>query len=217
MAELEAPAAHAEFQYASPEHQKGTAVAGMWLFLASEVLFFGGLIFVWLVNQHVHPEGYRRGAEHANLLIGSINTLVLTTSSLTYTWGVQQARAGRDRRVWQACLVTAALGIVFLALKLQEWHLDIIDGLAPGTGFGFRGPDWGGMALFWSFYWAGTWLHGVHITIGIALVLWIGWRARRGDFSRSYSTPVEVTGLYWSFVDIVWLTLYPLIYVVGRT
>ncbi len=150
-------------------------------------------------------------------LIGSVNTLVLVTSSFAYTWGVQQARAGRFRAVWLACLVTAGLGAVFLGLKIQEWHLDILDGLLPGTGFRPRGPDWGGMALFWAFYWAATALHGVHITIGIALVLWIGWRARRGDFTRHYTTPVEVTGLYWSFVDIVWLTLYPLIYVVGRT
>lgn len=217
MPDPKAPAAHAEFQYTSPEHQADTAVAGMWLFLASEVLFFGGLIFVWLVNQWGHPEGYRRAAEHANLLIGSVNTLILVTSSFAYTWGVGEARAGRFRGVWRACLVTAALGALFLALKIQEWHLDVLDGLVPGTGFRDRGADWGGMALFWNFYWAATTLHGVHITVGIALVLWIGWRARRGDFARGHTTPVEVAGLYWSFVDVVWLTLYPLIYVVGRT
>jgi cytochrome c oxidase subunit 3 len=216
MPELRAPAAHAEFQYASPDHQASTAVAGMWLFLASEILFFGGLIYVWLVNQWGHPEGFRRGAEHANLLIGSVNTLVLATSSCVYAWGVREARQGHGQRTWFACLATAALGLVFIALKVQEWHLDILDGLLPGTGFRFRGPDWGGMALFQSFYWAGTGLHIVHLTIGVGLVLWIGWRARRGDFTRRYTTPVEVTGLYWSFVDTVWMALYPLIYVVGR-
>lgn len=217
MPELRGPAAHAEFQYASPAHQADTAVAGMWLFLASEMLFFGGLVYVWLVNRWGHPEGYRRAAEHANLLIGSVNTLVLVSSSFVYAWGLREARAGRGRRVWVACLVTAGLGVAFLALKLQEWHLDILDGLLPGTGFRPRGPDWGGMALFWNFYWVATVLHGFHMLAGVGLVLWIGWRARQGAFPRGRTTPVEVTGLYWSFVDTVWLTLYPLIYVVGRT
>jgi cytochrome c oxidase subunit 3 len=216
MPELKAPDAGAEFQYASPEHQADTAVAGMWLFLATEVLFFGGLVYVWLVNQWGHPEGYRRGAEHANLLIGSVNTFLLITSSFTYAWALGEARAGRSRRVWLASLLTAALGIAFILLKVQEWHLDLLDGLFPGTAFRYRGPDWGGMALFYSFYWLGTGLHGVHISVGVVLVLWMGWRARRGDFPPSHVTPIEVTGLYWSFVDMVWLVLYPLIYVVGR-
>ena len=217
MPELKAPAAGAEFQYASAEHQADTAIAGMWLFLASEVLFFGGLVWVWLVNQWGHPEGYRRGAEHANLLIGSVNTLLLLTSSLVYAWALREARAGRSRRVWLASLVTAGLGLAFLLLKLQEWHLDLNDGLFPGTLFRYRGPDWGGMALFYSFYWVATGLHGVHISVGVLLVLWIGWRARRGEFPPSHVTPIEVAGLYWSFVDMVWLVLYPLIYVIGRT
>lgn len=216
MPELKAPAADAEFQYSSPEHQADTAIAGMWLFIADETLFFGGLIYVWLVNQWGHPEGYRRAAEHANFLIGSINTFVLVTASFAYAWALREVRAGRARRGWPALLVTAALGVVFILLKIQEWNLDLHDGLFPGTAFRYRGPDWGGMALFYSFYWLGTGLHGIHITVGVLLVLWMAWRVRRGDFSPSYTTPVEVVGLYWSFVDIVWLTLYPLIYVVGR-
>lgn len=218
MPKLEAPAAHAEFQYSSPEHQADTAVAGMWLFFASEVLFFGGLIYVWLVNWWGHPTGYRRGAEHANLLIGSVNTLLLVTSSLVFSWGLGEARAGRGRRIWTASLITAALGLAFLLLKMQEWHLDILDGLLPGQyTFRLRGPDWGGAELFYSFYWAATLLHALHMSVGIGLVLWIGWRARRGDFPRGRTMPVEVVGLYWSFVDTVWIVLYALIYVIGRT
>ena len=216
MPELKAPATHAEFQYSSPEHQAKAAIAGMWLFIADETLFFGGLIYVWLVNQWGHPTAYRRAAEHANLLIGSINTLALLTASLAYTWGLGEVRAGRGRRGYFGFLVTAALGALFVLLKLQEWRLDLEDGLGPGSAFSVRGPDWGGMALFYNFYWAATALHGIHITVGIGLVLWIALGVRRGRYPRSYTTPVEVVGLYWSFVDIVWLVLYPLIYVVGR-
>jgi cytochrome c oxidase subunit III len=216
MPELKAPTAGAEFQYSSPEHQASTAVAGMWLFIADETLFFGGLLYVWLVNQWGHPEGYRRAAEAANLFIGSINTAVLITASLTYTWGLAQVRAGRGRRGWPAFVATAALGALFLALKLQEWHLDLGDGLYPGAAFRPRGADWGGMALFYNFYWIATGLHGIHITVGIGLVLWIAWRVRRGAYPADHTTPVEVVGLDWSFVDVVWLVLYPLIYVVGR-
>ena len=216
MPELKAPATSAEFQYSSPEHQATTAVAGMWLFIADETLFFGGLLYVWLVNQWGHPDGYRRAAEHANLLIGSINTFILITASLSYTWGLGEVRAGRGRRGWPAFIATAVLGVLFVVLKVQEWRLDLDDGLYPGTAFRPRGPDWGGMALFYNFYWIATGLHGIHITVGIALVLWIAWRVRRGAYPKGRTTPVEVVGLYWSFVDVVWLVLYPLIYVVGR-
>ena len=216
MAELAAPAAHAEFQYSSPEHQADTAIAGMWLFLASEMLFFGGLVLVWLLLHRGHPAGFAMAAAHANLLIGSVNTALLLTASAAYALGVLGARRDRVEWVVPACLVTAALGVLFLGLKGLEWKLDLDEGLFPGAGFGLHGPDQGGAELFYSFYWVATVLHGVHMLIGVALVAWIAWRARRGEFFRSYNTPVEAVGLYWSFVDLAWIAMYSLIYVAGR-
>ena len=216
MAELAAPAAHAEFQYSSAEHQADTAIAGMWLFLASEMLFFGGLVLVWLLLHRSHPAGFAIAAAHANLLIGSINTALLLTASFAYALGVLAARRGRVERIVPACLVAAALGVLFLGLKGLEWKLDLDEGLFPGAGFGLHGPDRGGAELFYSFYWVATALHGFHMVIGVALVSWIAWRARRREFSRSYNTPVEVVGLYWSFVDLAWIAMYTLIYVAGR-
>ena len=216
MAELAAPAAHAEFQYSSPEHQADTATAGMWLFLASEMLFFGGLVLVWLLLHRGHPAGFAMAAEHANLLIGSINTVLLLAASAVYAAGLLGARQGQVERVVPACLVTAALGVLFLGLKGLEWKLDLDEGLFPGAGFGLHGPDQGGAELFYSFYWVATALHGVHMLIGVALVAWIAWRAHRREFSRGYNTPVEVVGLYWSFVDLAWIAMYSLIYVAGR-
>jgi len=216
MAELAAPAAHAEFQYSSAEHQADTAIAGLWLFLASEMLFFGGLVLVWLLLHRSHPAGFAMAAAHANLLIGSINTVLLITASAVYAVGLLSARQGRVERIVPACLITAGLGVLFLGLKGLEWKLDLDEGLFPGAGFGLHGPDQGGAELFYSFYWVATVLHGVHMLIGVALVGWIAWRAWRREFSRSYSTPIEAVGLYWSFVDLAWIAMYALIYVAGR-
>ena len=216
MAELAAPAAEAEFQYSSPEHQASTAIAGMWLFLASEMLFFGGLVLVWLLLHRGHPTGFALATEHANLLIGSINTAVLVTASAAYAYGLHGVREGRAERVVPACLVTMGLGVAFLALKLLEWVLDLREGLFPGPGFGLHGEDAGGAELFYCFYWVATSLHGAHMLIGVGLVGWIAWRAHRGEFSPGYATPVEAVGLYWSFVDLIWIVMYALIYVAGR-
>lgn len=204
------------FQYASPTHMADTALAGMWLFLASETLFFGGLVFVWGAIGHVHRAGVALAVGHTNLVIGTANTVILLTSSAALTVGVLRARDGRNRVVLWACAATAGLGLLFLVLKGVEWALDIHEGLFPGPAFALGGPDAGGARLFYSFYFAATALHGVHMLIGLGLVAWIARRAHRREFSRAYSTPVEAVGLYWSFVDLVWLVLYPLIYLVNR-
>ncbi len=206
------PEAHMHFQYSSAEHQAESAMSGMWLFLAQEILFFGALVFVWVYCCYQHPAGFRLATQHANLLIGSINTAVLLTSSFTFTAGLLAIERGEPRRLIQACFATIGLGVVFLLLKGVEWFKDVGDGLVPGAHFSLTGPDSGGAQIFYVFYYVATVLHALHMIIGIGLVLWIAWRARRGDFSRAWSTPVEVVGLYWSFVDVVWLTLYPLIY-----
>ena len=205
------------FQYASPAHEADTAVAGMWLFLASEALFFGGLFFVWLVLRVRQPGGVTLGVEHTNLAIGTANTAILLTSSLAFSVGLQHARAGRNRATAWAALVTAGLGLAFLALKGLEWYLDLREGLFPGEGFKLTGESAPGAHMFFDLYWVATGLHGVHMLVGVALVLWIARRAWRGNFSRAFTTSVEVTGLYWSFVDVVWLILYALIYVAARS
>ncbi len=210
------PDAHATFQYSDAAHQAETALSGMWLFLAQEILFFGALLFAWVYCQGQHPAGFHVATRHANLLIGSVNTAVLLTSSFSYAAGSRFMETGDTRRLVQACLATAALGVAFLLLKGIEWHEDFAEGLVPGAGFALTGPDSGGAQIFYSFYYVATVVHALHMVIGIALLLWIVRRARRGDFTREWNTPVEVVGLYWSFVDIVWLTLYPLIYLAAR-
>jgi cytochrome c oxidase subunit 3 len=207
-----------DFQYASARHQSQTAVAGMWLFLATEVLFFGGLILSWIYSRHWNQAGFDAGSGETELWIGTLNTGLLVTSSFTYAAGLAFIRAGDTRRLIQCLSVTLALGLAFLALKFGlEWSDDFANHLFPAsTEFKITGPEQGGARLFFIFYFISTALHGVHMMVGVTLVIWIILRARRGAFTPAYYTPVHVVGLYWSFMDIVWLTLYPLIYLIGR-
>jgi cytochrome c oxidase subunit 3 len=208
-----------DFQYATADYQADTAIAGMWLFLATEVLFFGALILCWIYSRHWNAAGFDAGAQRTALWAGTLNTAILLSSSLTYAVGIVHARAGDTRWLIRCCGITLALGLAFLALKFGvEWHDDFVQHLFPDDpAFAIRGLNAGGARLFYVFYFVSTGLHGLHMLIGVALLLWIMRRANRGDFSPGYHTPVLAVGLYWSFVDIVWITLYPLIYLVGRS
>lgn len=207
-----------DFQYPSAEHQAQTAVAGMWLFLATEVLLFGGLFLCWIYSRHWNPLGFDAGARQSVLWIGTLNTAILISSSLTFAMGVAFIRAGSARGLTRCLDATLLLGAAFLALKFGlEWHQDFRNHLFPTDAhFKIIGPEAGGARLFYTFYFIATALHGTHMTAGMGLVLWVMVRARRGDFSPLYYTPVLVVGLYWSFVDVIWIVLYPLIYLVGR-
>ncbi len=207
-----------DFQYASPRHQAETAVAGMWLFLATEVLFFGGLILSWIYARHWNQAGFDAGARETELWIGTLNTAILVTSSFVYATGLAFIRAGSTAGLIRCCVAAIVLGVAFLALKFGlEWHDDFANHVFPTVSdFKIKGPEQGGARLFFVFYFISTALHGVHLVGGVGLVTWVILRARRGEFTRQYYTPVQVVGLYWSFVDVVWLTLYPLIYLIGR-
>jgi cytochrome c oxidase subunit III len=206
-----------EFQYASARHQSETAISGMWLFLATEILFFGALFLSWIYSRHWNQPGFDAGARQTELAIGTINTVILVASSFVYSAGVAFIEAGNTRRLIQCCVAAWTLGAAFLILKFGiEWHADFAKHLFPGARFAIDGPLGGGARLFFVFYFISTALHGLHMLVGLVLVGWIVRRARREDFTAVYNTPVVVVGLYWSFVDIVWLVLYPLIYLVGR-
>lgn len=208
--------AELHFQYEDIEHQSDTALDGMWLFLAQEVMFFGALFLAWIVCRHYHPLGFHRGAAQSDLVIGSINTVLLITSSAAYTVGLRFIKQGDAQRLFQCCFIAVALGLTFLACKSIEWKGDLDKHLNPGIHFGISGPDAGGAQLYWVFYWVGTVLHGLHMAVGIALVLWIMRNTRKGAYTAEWHTPVEVVGVFWSFVDAVWMILYPLIYLAGR-
>jgi len=209
-------AARTHFQYADARHQADTAVAGMWLFLATEVLFFGVLIFAWMVSRHWQQTGFDAGGRETVLSIGTVNLVLLVTSSFVYSVGLISTKAGKPGPLRYCCWTTVAIGVAFLVLKIIEWHIDLNEHLFPTGAFKLSGHEANGARMFWTFYFIATVIHALHLLVGVGLVSWIGARAGRGEYSAGWHTPVEVVGLYWSFVDMVWIILFPLIYLVGR-
>lgn len=204
-----------EMQYATLAQQDEAAQLGIWVFLATETLFFGALLFGYAVLRHAYPAGFAEAGKETKIIIGSVNTAVLLTSSATMAWAVHAAKEGARRLLAALLAVTAGLGFVFVALKGVEYFEEYREHLVPGLNFDTsRGPA---VELFYFFYFTATGLHAVHLSIGIAIVLIMMVRAWRGGFTRAYHAPVEVTGLYWHFVDLVWIFLYPLIYLNGRS
>jgi cytochrome c oxidase subunit III len=206
---------HPDIQYATLEQQDETAQLGIWVFLATELLFFGALLLGYTVLRKAYPAGFAEAGRDTKVLIGTVNTAVLLTSSATMAWAVHTAELGRRRLLAGLLAATAALGLVFMALKGVEYAQEYREHLVPGVNFDpARGPA---VELFYFLYFTLTGLHAIHLTVGIALVLFLAARAWRGGFSPAHYTPVEVTGLYWHFVDFVWIFLYPLIYLNGRS
>ena len=175
---------------------------GMWAFLATELLFFGPLFFGYVHGRVAQHEAFVSASHHMHVVLGTLNTAILMTSSLTMALAVHASQKGRPLRNWLG--ITALLGFVFLCIKGTEYWMEASE-VAKASG-----PE----LKFYFLYFAMTGLHAIHLTIGIAIVLWLWWHAPR--FDRAYHAPVEVSGLYWHFVDIVWVFLYPMFYLLQR-
>jgi cytochrome c oxidase subunit 3 len=203
-------------QFADLAHQREVATLGIWLFLATEVLFFGGMLFAYLVYRSTYPEGFAEAGHHTKIVIGTINTGVMLTSSLFMALAVRAAKLGLSSVVlWLG--LTALLGLGFMGLKGLEYWTEWQEHLVPALNFAFPGEHRGAAELFYLLYFCLTGIHAIHVTVGICAVLVMAVLARGGWFRPEWHTPLEVTGLYWHFVDIVWIFLYPLIYLVGRS
>jgi len=217
---VEASRAYLAHHFDSMEQQREAQLAGMWVFLATEVLVFGALFTGYAAYRIQYPEAFAAASRHLNLLIGGVNTIVLLTSSLTMVLAVYATQAGK-RNMQIGCLIlTALLGSLFMAFKAVEYYLDYREELVPGLAF--RPDEWvamsvnpGPVQLFLAFYYVMTGLHALHLTIGIGLIAIQAVLAARGWFPPENYMPVELAGLYWHFVDIVWIFLLPLLYLVG--
>jgi cytochrome c oxidase subunit III len=208
------PSATLAEQFEDAGQQYEASQLGMWTFLATEVLFFGGLFLAYIVYRYFYPEGFAEGSRHTDLFYGTLNTAILLTSSLTMALAVHAARANRRNATVRALLLTLLFALGFLVVKGFEYHEDFIEALVPGPGFNSELPQHA--AIFFWLYWAMTGLHAVHVTVGVGVLTVIAVMAGRGRFSDRYHTPVEVAGLYWHFVDLVWIFLYPLLYLIDR-
>jgi len=217
MPEALLPAAQPEPQFATMRQQADTAALGIWVFLATEVLFFSGMLLAYTVLRHAYPEGFAEAGRDTKIVIGSVNTAVLLTSSATMAWAVHTAKLGHRKLLTILLVATAALGLVFVGLKGIEYAQEYAEHLVPGLDFSSDRPHAHAIELFYFLYFALTGIHAVHLSIGIVIVGIMAWRASRGAFGPAYYTPVEITGLYWHFVDLVWIFLYPLIYLNGRS
>ena len=199
--------------FESFEQQHEAAMLGMWVFLVTEVLFFGTLFMAYTVYRWQYPDMFALGSRRLDVELGALNTAVLLTSSLTMALAVRSAQLGRGKLAAVMVLLTIALGSVFLGIKLDEYHHKFVEGLVPGPGFTLAGR---GAQLFFCLYFAMTGLHALHMVIGIGLLVGVAIAAWTGRFSPEHHNFIEGTGLYWHFVDVVWIFLFPLLYLVGR-
>jgi cytochrome c oxidase subunit 3 len=208
------PALQHHFDTLQQQHEASTL--GMWLFLVTEVMFFGGLLMAYLLYRLWYPEAWSEGSLDLDIVLGGTNTAVLIASSLTMALAVRAAQTGLPRTTVVWLLLTIGFGLTFLVIKFFEykhkWELNHI----PGFGFTYEGPHARQIEIFFSLYFSLTGLHALHMIIGVALMSVITWMAWKRRFSPEWYTPVEMGGLYWHFVDIVWIFLFPLLYLVDR-
>jgi len=198
------------------EQQRSAAQLGMWVFLATEVLFFGGLFLAYTVFRSAYPRDFAAASHHTEVLIGGINTAILLFSSTLMALAVRAAELQNPKRLICLLLGTAFFGIVFMIFKGIEYHKDWIDHLVPVFNFEWHEANPGHAQIFFWLYFAMTGLHAIHVTAGIFVMLILALLAWRGKFTTGHHTPIEIAGLYWHFVDIVWIFLFPLLYLAGH-
>lgn len=203
------------------EQQFDSATLGMWVFLLTEIMFFGGMFCAYTVYRSMYPAAFASTSQHMNPLWGAINTAVLIVSSLTMALAVRSARLGKQQALQIFLLITIFFGLCFLGVKAIEYHEHWVDMKVPliaGHWNYTEAPQFARQAqIMFCFYFFMTGFHALHMVVGVGLMLTIFTMARKGTFSASYFTPVEISGLYWHFVDIVWIFLFPLLYLIGRT
>ena len=213
MAEHAGPLAH---HFEDLEQQRETNTLGIWLFLVSEVMFFGGLFAAYLVYRTRYPADFAHASGMLDVGLGTLNTAVLIVSSLTMALAVRSAQLGAGRKSAAWIGATMLLATVFLGVKAVEYGHKFHDGLFPGAGFAWRGTEHERGELFFVVYFAMTGLHALHMVIGIGVMAVIAAFAWGGRYTRENHAGVEVTGLYWHFVDLVWIFLFPLLYLIDR-
>lgn len=203
-------------QFDDAAQQREASTLGMWVFLATEIMFFGALFMGYTMYRTLHAGAFEAASRHLDIVLGALNTAVLLTSSLTMALAVRSAQVGKRTSIVVFLALTMVLGVAFLGIKGFEYHQKFVDHLVPGAGFSFSPPYTRDAEMFFYLYFVMTGLHALHMIAGAAVVFAMAVKAARGRFTPGYYTPLEMTGLYWHFVDIVWIFLFPLLYLVGN-
>jgi cytochrome c oxidase subunit 3 len=203
-----------QFEDAAQSHESITL--GMWIFLITEVMFFGGLFTAYAIYRAQYSAAFDEGSHMLDISLGCFNTVVLILSSLTMALAVRCAQLGKMTGALFNMVLTLGLGTVFLGVKAVEYAAKFQHGLVPGPNFAPHGVHSFGMEIYYSLYFAMTGMHAVHMIIGAAVLLVIIGMTAKGKINKTYNSPIEIFGLYWHFVDIVWIFLFPLLYLLGR-
>lgn len=201
------------------DQQKDASTFGMWVFLLTEIMFFGGMFLVYTVYRQAYPFVFAVASSSLDVTLGAANTVVLLCSSFTMVLAVRAAQLGQQKAIVLFLILTLLLGGVFLGVKAYEWKDKFEEHHIPGPTFHLDkiAPDQQGHAqLFFSLYFAMTGLHALHMVIGVGILTTLIFQTRKGRFSADYMTPIDVAGLYWHFVDIIWIFLFPLLYLIDR-
>ena len=210
--------------FAEPQQQEDSASLGMWIFLGTEVMFFGGLFCAYLIYRLAYFGDFAAASQTLSWKLGATNTAVLICSSLTVVFAVYAAQQGKRTMLIGSLVLTIILGFAFLGIKATEYAEKFEKHHVPGPSFQFDNvpvpghPDQmanrGHAQIYFALYFIMTGLHALHMIIGIGFFTWLLFAAWRGRFTPKYNTPVEMGGLYWHFVDIVWIYLFPLLYLI---
>ncbi len=208
------PLAH---QFDDIEQQHDADELGMWLFLATEIMFFGGLFLTYTLYRTQDEAAFAAASHHLDLFWGSLNTAVLLVSSLTMALAVDAAQTSQHRRLMRLLIATMVLGSAFLGIKAIEYYHKYEHGLMPigGLPFEWTGPSAGHAELFFDLYFLMTGVHALHMVIGLVIMALLVAKANGGGLLGEFSAPVHIMGLYWHFVDIVWVFLFPFLYLIG--
>lgn len=214
---LAATGAVVEEQYDDANQQREAATLGMWVFLSTEILFFGVLFASYTILRVLYPEGFAVASRHTDMLLGTIETAVLLTSSSLIALAVRAVKLDQHRLAARLMAATALLGLAFLVMHGFEYYKEYTEHLIPGIDFLQPGPHAHAVELFFCLYYSITGFHSLHVVIGVIVISVLAVRVARGEFGSLRYTNPELTALYWHLVDIVWIFVYPLIYLVGRS
>jgi cytochrome c oxidase subunit III len=222
-AEAHAQNAGLAHQFEDLEQQQEADALGIWLFLVTEIMFFGGLFAAYAIYRWLYFAAFQGGSHILDIRLGAVNTIVLLGSSLTMALSVRSAQIGNRRALILFLIATMTLGGIFLGVKGVEYNQKFVEHVVPQLDWAPEGDTLAKLApggvyhaeMYFLFYFAMTGLHALHMIIGMGLLLWLVLLARKNSFTPHYFAPVEVVGLYWHFVDIVWIFLFPLLYLIG--
>jgi len=206
---------HLQHHFATYEQQFDASKIGMWLFLATEILLFGGLFVGFGLMQGKFPDAFFAAHHHLDKNLGFLNTVVLLLSSYTMVMAVHSAKTEKRKQTMIFLLITLTCAAIFLLVKYFEYSHKFHEGLLPGRFYHHHGDTVPNQFVFFSFYFMMTGLHGIHILGGMAAIIWMCIKTKAGDFSRTHYTAIDLVGLYWHLVDLIWIYLFPLLYLIS--